>query len=102
MRIIPSSVLVLALATSALAQTPGTVERATLDLGTLGAVGDDSPNVTADFNLRYRRPVATNTTLVIRGRLIRREDPHLFLEGEIVDAEGQVLTTAEARWRRLG
>lgn len=66
------------------------------------AVGDDSPNVTADFNLRYRRPVGTNTPLKIRGRLVRRDDPHLFLEGEIVDASGEVLTRAEARWRQLG
>jgi uncharacterized protein (TIGR00369 family) len=66
------------------------------------AVGDNSPNVTAEFNLRYRRPTPTNTPLVIRGRLVRRDDPNLFLEGEIVDADGEVLTRAEARWKRLG
>jgi uncharacterized protein (TIGR00369 family) len=66
------------------------------------AVGDRSPNVTASFNLRYRRPTPTNVPLLIRGRVVRRDDPNIFLEAEIVDADGEVLTTAEARWKRLG
>lgn len=66
------------------------------------AVGDNSPNVTADFNLRYRRPAPTNAPLTVRGRLVRREDPNLFLEAEVVDDSGEVLTRAEARWKRLG
>jgi uncharacterized protein (TIGR00369 family) len=65
-------------------------------------VGDRSPNVTAEFNLRYRRPVPTNTPLLVRGWLVRREEPNLFLEAEICDADGEVLTTASARWRQLG
>ena len=61
----------------------------------------DDRIVTADFRLRYRRPVPTNVQLLIRGRITKDEPPSVFLEGEIVSAEGDVLTTAEARWRRL-
>ena len=57
--------------------------------------------VTADFNLRFRRPVHLETPLTIRGRVTRIEDPNYFTEAEICAADGQVLTTAEARWRRL-
>lgn len=58
--------------------------------------------VTAEFNLRYRRPVPTNTPLVISGRVVRAADPDYFVEGEITDEAGEVLTRAEARWKRLG
>ncbi len=60
----------------------------------------DDRVVTASFNLRYRQPVSTNTPLLIRGRITREEPPSLFIEAEIT-AAGEVLTTAEARWRRL-
>jgi acyl-coenzyme A thioesterase PaaI-like protein len=60
----------------------------------------DAPIVTASFNLRYRRPVPTNTPLVIRSRVVREEPPSVFLEGEIT-SDGEVLTSAEARWRIL-
>ncbi len=56
--------------------------------------------VTADFQLRYRRPVEADTPLTIR-RIARVEEPSYFLEGEIVDADGVVLTQAEARFRRV-
>lgn len=57
--------------------------------------------VTVDFRLRYRRPAHTLTPLRVRGRLERIEDRNLFLVGEILDAGGRALTTAEARWKRL-
>jgi uncharacterized protein (TIGR00369 family) len=56
---------------------------------------------TVDFRLRYRQPARTCTPLVVRGRLLRVEGRDYFAEGEIVDAAGEVLTRAEARWRRI-
>jgi uncharacterized protein (TIGR00369 family) len=61
----------------------------------------DERVVTADLRLRYRRPVATNSPLTIRARISREEGPSLFIDGEIVDEAGDILTGAEARWRRL-
>jgi acyl-coenzyme A thioesterase PaaI-like protein len=63
---------------------------------------DDSVNVvTVDFRLRYRRPVPTGTELHIVGRHVRSDGRDHYVEGDILDAEGQVLTHAEARWRRI-
>lgn len=56
---------------------------------------------TVDFRLRYRRPAPTHVPLAIHGRLLRVEGRDYFLEGEIVDPGGEVLTRAEARWRRI-
>ena len=68
----------------------------------IGLGPDDGRIVTVEFNLRYRRVVHTGTSLKIRGRLVRREDADLFLEGEIVGEDDTVLTTAEARWKKIG
>jgi uncharacterized protein (TIGR00369 family) len=68
----------------------------------VGLGPDDGRIVTADFNLSYRRVVHTGTALTVRGRLVRREDSNLFLEGEIVDETDTVLTTAQARWKKIG
>ncbi|MDJ0789724.1 MAG: PaaI family thioesterase [Myxococcota bacterium] len=57
--------------------------------------------VTADFKLRYRRPVPSGVPLRIRGRTVATEGRSFFVEGEILDAAGEVLTRAEARWVRL-
>jgi acyl-coenzyme A thioesterase PaaI-like protein len=73
-----------------------------MGFATRTAVGDDQIIVTADFSLRYRRPVPIGEELRIRGELDRREGDHIFLRGVIVDADGQELTTAEARWKHLG
>jgi acyl-coenzyme A thioesterase PaaI-like protein len=56
---------------------------------------------TVDFSLRYRRPAPVAVPLTIRARLLRAEDRDYFVSGEIVSPDGEVLTTAEARWRRL-
>ncbi len=56
---------------------------------------------TVDFRLRYRRPTPTNAPLKIRSRLLRSEGRDYFVEGEIIDEAGVVLTRAEARWRSL-
>ncbi len=57
--------------------------------------------VTLEFQLRYRRPAPLGRPLRVSGRFLRREGRDVFVEGEIADAEGQVLTRAEARWRIL-
>jgi len=56
---------------------------------------------TVDFSLRYRRPAPTAVPLTIRGKLLRAEGRDFFVAGEIVSPGGDVLTTAEARWRRV-
>jgi acyl-coenzyme A thioesterase PaaI-like protein len=56
---------------------------------------------TVEFALRYRRPAPVAVPLTIRARLLRAEDRDYFVSGEIVSPDGEVLTTAEARWRRL-
>lgn len=58
--------------------------------------------VTAEFQLRYRRPVPAGVTLHLEGRVDRVEGRDVFIEGEIRDAGGEVLTRGEARWRKLG
>ena len=62
----------------------------------------NSGSVTAEFSLRYRRAVPTETPLLIRGRVARIDEPNYFVEGEIVGPDGEVLTRGEARWRELG
>jgi uncharacterized protein (TIGR00369 family) len=57
--------------------------------------------VTAEFQLRYRRPVPIGTRLTIRGHLVRSEGRDFFLEGAIAAANGEDLTLATARWRRV-
>lgn len=57
---------------------------------------------TVDFSLRYRRPAPTAVPLTIRGTLLRAEGRDFFVAGEIVSPAGELLTTAEARWRRIG
>lgn len=87
---------------------PGVVHggiQATLLDETLGvaihqAIGDPSDLhlVTADFELRYRRPAPTGTPLELVGRLDRREGRSYFASGEILALDGTVLTRATARW----
>lgn len=83
----------------------GGIQAALLDevqgIAVLTAAGEKARIVTADFRLRYRRPVPAETPLTIRGRMVRAEDPSYFTEGEVVDQSGDVLTQAEARYRRL-
>jgi len=57
--------------------------------------------VTAEFSLRYRRPVPVETPIVICGELRRVDGRDHFIDGRIESATGDVLTTAEARWCRL-
>ncbi len=61
----------------------------------------DEHYVTAEFQLRYRRPVPTRQRLRVLGRCVRVEGRDAFVEGEILSEAGERLTTAEARWRRI-
>lgn len=83
----------------------GGVQAAVLDevLG-MAATLDAGPELnvaTVDFHLRYRRPAPTGRPLLARGRLLRVEGRDYYLEGELIDETGEVLTRATARWRRL-
>ena len=46
-------------------------------------------------------PAPAGAPLILRARLLRREERDFFVECEIVDAEGNTLTRAEARWRQI-
>ena len=57
--------------------------------------------VTAEFDLRYRRPVSVGTELRLRGEVVHTKGRDYLAVAEILDADGTVLTSATARWRRL-
>jgi uncharacterized protein (TIGR00369 family) len=63
---------------------------------------DIQPVVTVEFDLRYRRPARVEVELTLRGEVLRVEGRDYFAQAEILDAERQLLTSALARWRRLG
>ena len=56
---------------------------------------------TVEFALRYRRPAPVAVPLTVRAKLLRAEGRDFFVSGEIVSPGGEILTTAEARWRRV-
>ncbi len=58
--------------------------------------------VTVELSLRYRRPAPVEAPLVAVARATRVERPSVWVEAELRDADGVLLTTAEARWRVLG
>lgn len=62
---------------------------------------EDHKIVTAELNVRYRKATPLETPLLIRASLVRVAGSNLFITGAIVDAAGDVLTEADARWRRL-
>lgn len=64
--------------------------------------GEPKPVVTATYQLKYKAPCPTQTELVVRSRIIKVDLPSVFVEGEICNASGEVLTRAEARWRIMG
>lgn len=66
-----------------------------------GAAVEGLDLATVDFRLRFRRPTPANAPLKLRGRLLRVEGRDYFVEGEILDARGEILTRAEARWKRI-
>ncbi len=62
----------------------------------LGNTGADV--VTASFALRYKRPAPTLAEVVLRAQYERADGRSHFVTGELRDADGNVCTTAEARW----
>jgi uncharacterized protein (TIGR00369 family) len=62
---------------------------------------EDGSLVTAEFGLRYRRPVPVGEEIVVRGELVRAEGRDFHVEGRIESEAGEVLTLAQARWRRI-
>jgi acyl-coenzyme A thioesterase PaaI-like protein len=84
----------------------GGVQATLLDevMGHAVRVADEDQDLdiaTVDFALRYRRPAPVAVPLTIRGRLLRSEGRDFFVTGEIVAPSGEVLTTAESRWRQV-
>lgn len=57
--------------------------------------------VTAEFWLKYRRPVPVAEPIAVYGELDRVEGRNFFVEGRIENSAGEVLTTATGRWVRL-
>ncbi|PMD18465.1 hypothetical protein NA56DRAFT_691169 [Hyaloscypha hepaticicola] len=53
---------------------------------------------TANMTVSYSAPVIAPSNVLVRARLIRREGRKWFTKGEIVNTEGQILTTAESMW----
>lgn len=64
--------------------------------------GEQPQAVTAEFNLKYRRPAPVGDSLRVEGRLLRAEGRNLFLEGRLLDEAGELLSSAEARWVVIG
>jgi uncharacterized protein (TIGR00369 family) len=58
--------------------------------------------VTAELHVRYRKVTPTKVSLTIRASLTRVDGKDLLLTAVITDANGDVLTEADGRWRRLG
>jgi uncharacterized protein (TIGR00369 family) len=67
----------------------------------LAGVDPDLDIVTVDFSLRYLRPAPVEEPIVVRARMLRAEGRDFFVTGEIVSPGGELLTRAEARWRRI-
>lgn len=61
------------------------------------AVGD-GPIATVEFELRYRRPTPIGVPLTVRGTYLRADGRNHFVEGVILNHDGERLTEARARW----
>lgn len=60
------------------------------------AVGLDG--VTAEMSVRFRRPVPTETEVLVSGRVTEIRGRLASTEAEITDMEGNVLASAQARF----
>ncbi len=67
----------------------------------LPADASDMACVTAEMNLQYRRPVPMADEVVARAVVDRVDGRDIYVFGAIVDDDGQVLTSADSRWRQL-
>jgi acyl-coenzyme A thioesterase PaaI-like protein len=54
--------------------------------------------VTAEFSLRYRRPVPVEAPIVVFGELRRVDGRNYFVDARIESVAGETLTVADARW----
>ena len=62
------------------------------------ASGEVPAIVTAEFTLRYRKPAPVGATVIVEGDFLREDGRNRFVEGRMRDEQGEVLTTAQARW----
>ena len=67
----------------------------------LPANATDLACITAEMNVRYRRPVPMDQTVVARARVDRIEGRDMYVNGAIVDPDGNPLTEGKSRWRQL-
>ena len=57
--------------------------------------------LTAELNVRYRRPAPTDAALTARGEIGHIDERYVHLRGALLDSERNELTTATSRWRYL-
>ena len=57
--------------------------------------------VTVEFDLRYRRPAPTGVELVLQAEVVHVNGKDYLAVGQILAADGTLLTSATARWRRM-
>lgn len=70
-----------------------------------GGASADDPEwrrvVTVEFDLRYRKPVPSETPLIVRAEVLRVTGRDYLAAAEILDTNETVLTSATAKWRRI-
>jgi acyl-coenzyme A thioesterase PaaI-like protein len=68
------------------------------------SLGERVAVVTVEFDLRYRRPAPTDVELLLRAAVVHVRERDYLCVADIVDDrdEPQLLTSATARWRRVG
>ena len=54
--------------------------------------------MTAEMNVRFRRPVPTEKEVVVSGRVTEQRGRLVFTEGEITDLDGNILASSQARF----
>lgn len=71
---------------------------------TVDELGDDEEGwrrtVTVEFDLRYRRPVPTETELLLRAEIVRVVGRDYLAVAEIL-VNDEVCTSATAKWKKL-
>ncbi len=65
-------------------------------------VAEDNWGVTARMSLEFKRPVAVGTRVRAEGWIVRSRRRLVDTAGQVVDAEGEVLATAEAVYVAAG
>ena len=58
--------------------------------------------VTVEFDLRYRKPVPTGVEFGLRAEIVRQSGRDYLAVAEITGESDEVLTSATAKWRRVG